>query len=553
MHRHAHLGRKIIAIACASALTLSATACGSDSNKDAGAQGGGDLDAETATPGGSITVGVPAETDGWNPAVARWADAGSYVGTSVLEPLFFFDGDANTQPLLAESATPADDYMSWSIKIRPNISFSDGTTLDAPAVKASLDANLTDPASLSSVVLSPLVNDVEVVDDTTVKVNLKVAWASFITNLASSSGLVMAPAMLAAEDKGASKPIGTGPFVFEAWSRDDEFIAKRNPNYWRKDAAGVQLPYLDGITFKVMTDDATRANALETGDIDMMLATSAEVASRFVDKTDYRVLKDYETEKTFVMLQTEEIVQGEPNPLANIHARRALAYGTDRKAAAALIGSDVGITTSPLTTTSPWGLPEGETNYPDFDEAKARAEIEAYKQDTGASELSFTLVGNNKPEEIRLLQALAAQWSTLGITASLSNIEQTQFLMPLVAGNFQAAIFRNGAWPDPDAMNYFYNSANIGEFISVNFSHLDNPTVDEALNTGRASSDRAVRKEAYDRFVKALNDVAVNIWLYNTPYSLITRADVRGLAPFQQQGIGGYVPKPYWDQVWRKR
>lgn len=547
---------RVLALAVAGTMALTVGACSSKSSNDNQAatadQSGSNLDTETPTPGGSVTMGVPAETEGWNPAKARFADAGSFVATSVLEPLFFFDKSAQAKPYLAESATPNGDNTQWTIKLRPGITFHDGTTMDAASVKKSLDANLTDPTSLSYVVLNPLVKDVQVVDPQTVQVNLKVPWAVFPTNLASSSGMVMAPSMIDSPDAGMNKPIGTGPFVCDSWKRDDTFVAKKNPNYWRKDDKGNQLPYLESVSFKVITDDATRSNALLSSDVDLMITTSADVAKQYEGNTQYRVLKDYGSEKTFVMLQTEGTVDGKPNPFSNIHARRALAYGTDRTAAAAVIGEGIEITTSPMNTDGPWGLPEDQTGYPAFDATKAQAEVDAYKKDTGASELAFTLVGNNKPEEIKLLQGLAAQWAPLGIKATVSNQEQTSFLLPLVQGNFQAAIFRNGAWPDPDAMNYFYNSANIGP-ISVNFSHLRSQRVDDALNKGRVSADPAVRKPAYDDFAKGLNDEAVNIWLYNTPYALVARSEVRGLTAFADQGIAGFVPKPYWDQVWVKR
>jgi peptide/nickel transport system substrate-binding protein len=165
----------------------------------------------------------------------------------------------------------------------------------------------------------------------------------------------------------------------------------KNPTYWRKDDQGRQLPFLDEMEFRPITDDGGKEKALAANDVDLALATSAELASR--SEVDYDVIKDYTSERTFIMLNTATGDGNKGNPFGNVHARRAVAMATDRVTIAELVGEGVQTTSQGYRPESKWGIPESQTNYPAFDVEKAKAEVEAYKKDTGESTLSFTLTG----------------------------------------------------------------------------------------------------------------------------------------------------------------
>ena len=77
----------------------------------------------------------------------------------------------------------------------------------------------------------------------------------------------------------AAQPIGSGPFIVQSYAPRDSLVVTKNPNYWQKDANGVQLPYLDKITFKVIEDSTTTGQALRSGDIDIFSTSSAAVIS----------------------------------------------------------------------------------------------------------------------------------------------------------------------------------------------------------------------------------------------------------------------------------
>src|SRR3954462_14003190 len=123
---------------------------------------------KVAKPGGRLIVAIPAETNGWNPFIDQWTDSGTLVGTSMIEPLAVQDNDGRGQPWLAEKWEPRADFKEWTIGLRPGVFFHDGTPMDAPAVKKSLDASFL--SGLYQVALGPLYDHVEVVDPLTVRV-----------------------------------------------------------------------------------------------------------------------------------------------------------------------------------------------------------------------------------------------------------------------------------------------------------------------------------------------------------------------------------------------
>jgi peptide/nickel transport system substrate-binding protein len=496
------------------------------------------------TEGGSLVIGVAQETSGWNPHVNQWAQWGSVVGSSILEPLAVLDANAVAQPWLATSFTPNATFDVWTLELRDDVTFQDGEPFDAAAVKKNIDD--ASKAPTSGVALAGLFKNVTVVGPHTVKVELNQPWAAFPSSfLAGQSAMMMAPAMLDSADAGQKHPIGTGPFTFDEWKPDATFRAKKNPTYWRKGE-----PHLDRIEFRVLVDPISQANALRANDVNMYFTVSAQSASDLKDS--YKIVKNWTTEPAMLITNTLAEVGGQANPVSNKHARLALAQATDRKALAAVLGDGVTSPTSPFAPNNPWGQPEDQNGYPAFDLDKAKAEVEAYKKETKQPTLTLKLVGTFDAQSNQVLQVLQAQWKAAGIESTIENTESASFIQKVIAGNYQVALFPIYTSPDPDQNWYFWSSttAKGPGTISINFSQFKSPAIDADLAKGRESADPAVRKAAYSDLVKQLNADAVNIWLYWTPYSLIADQRVHGLDAVAVVPFANYQPKTWFGQLW---
>ncbi len=540
----------LVVMATLLAMTVLAAGCGHPTTTRASSGG-------TPRRGGSLVVGIASETDGWNPAYDEWSAEGSLVGSTVLEPLAAQGANNGAVPWLAASWYPNTTFTKWVINLQPHVAFQDGEPFNAAAVVQNLESSTSSP--LTTITLGALFAGEKALGPLQVEVDLTQPWAAFPSSfLQSTTAMMMAPKMLTSSDRGATHPIGTGPFTFSSWQPGSTFSATRNPTYWGGlDAAGHRrsgLPYLDSIQFKILPDETTRAAALQDGNVNVIYSTDAQTAGSLAGSFDE--IKDWTTENVFIITNVAPTTaSGSANPLSNLHARAALAYATDPEAVTKVVGSGLQIASSPWSPSNPWGMPTSQNGYVSFDLAKAKAEVAAYEQQTGQSSLSFTLSGLPGTNLIAVLQLLQAQWKLAGITVKIESLTQAAYINQVIKGDYQASLDLNYGYPDPDQDYQFWTSSTakgVGN-LSVNFSQYSSPQIDKDLTIGRQSGYPKVRQQAYDDLTRQLNAAFTHIWLYRTPYSIITTRTVHGLdGPTGPAHISfaNTDPKTWFAQIW---
>ena len=188
---------------------------------------------------------------------------------SIYESLFERTRTGKYVGYLAESGTSTDN-KTWNIKLRPGIKYSNGEAFDATSVKQNLDigrgAITTYPST--GIGINSNILTVDVVDPLTVRVVLERADNDFLGLMYRAGRYVMrAPAQIANRTTCSTNPIGTGPFMLQSFTPDEQVVVK-NPNYWRKDGKGRQLPYLDKIEFIVVKEASQRAASVRRGTAD---------------------------------------------------------------------------------------------------------------------------------------------------------------------------------------------------------------------------------------------------------------------------------------------
>ena len=257
------------------ALALVVTACASVESGSTQVSGGDDDDADAGAPqyGGRLVYGLEAETtNGWCLPEGQLAIAGIQVARSIYDTLTVPNGDGEFVPFLAEAVTPNSDFTEWTIALRPGITFHDGSPLTAEVVKNNLDAYRGQYPGRTSLLFQFVLANiaaVDVVDPLTVRVTTDRPWSSFPSFLYSSGRLGMiAQAQLDDPESCATDLIGTGPFKLDEWQVNDHLSLERNEDYWRTDADGNQLPYLDELEFRPVIEQQQRINGLKSGEID---------------------------------------------------------------------------------------------------------------------------------------------------------------------------------------------------------------------------------------------------------------------------------------------
>ncbi len=520
-------------------MAMFAAACGSSGDSSApDAPATSVVDEGTPKAGGTLKVGITADQNGYNAASARWDPVGNLVGSTIYDSLMKFDADRKLQPNLAQSVTSNADGTVWTITMRPNVTFQDGTPADAEAVKLNIETRKADP--LAGAALDP-VQEVRVTGPLTTDVVMKQPWFGYDATLAAQGGYLVAPATI--HDTSAdAKPIGTGPFTFKAWNQGTSFEVVRNESYWQSGK-----PYLDGITFTIVPDQTALMAALRAGDVDLVMTDDASSIKTLRSSSDLRSVEDVNAETAYVQMNEAAA------PFDNIHARRALAYATDQQALIDSVGQGIGLPAdSPYTEDSQWRV--ADPKYVTFDMEQAKAELQAYTADTGEAKLSFTLKLSTGGAFPQVAVALQAQWAAVGIDAQIGELEQTTFLTDSFLGNYQASIFRNFGYVNPDS-NYLFWSSTTAKGIgtgSINFTQTKVPAIDEGLDGARGTNDDTQRKAYYDQVQQALNQELPYVWLYHVVWALGARPDVGGLSVPQQLGFGRTDAKPWWTDIWLK-
>jgi ABC-type transport system substrate-binding protein len=388
---------------------------------------------------------------------------GGQIGASgsVLESLTIKNNKGDIVPYLAESVTPSNGNKTWTIKLRSGIKYSDGTPLNAdnlianfrslagigllyksgpapdlPAIAwqqnfdipgfAGLKTMLTGLAKSGPAFLATSADYGKMlagekkafvkIDDLTVQANLVVPRPNFAYNLWSEGRVrMMSTASLASATCGKTTAVGTGPFMIKS-KGIDPFVTElvKNPNYWRKDAAGKQLPYADSVTFKVVQDGGQRVNAMAKGQADVALfgATSGQQLNRIKDTLKGKMslyVGPRETNWAF-HLNTMKA------PFNNLLAREAFAYALDRETFAKIAckgNCEGAIAMAPKG--HPYFSKKGAIT---FDLAKAKAKAKAYKAETGKA-LEFQMPITDSTESTNDANLVCGMMKAAGIGCTL--------------------------------------------------------------------------------------------------------------------------------------
>jgi peptide/nickel transport system substrate-binding protein len=229
-------------------------------------------------PGGTLRRPLTEDADFLDPARTILLTS-SEVMNHIYDRLVYIDADGLPQPWLAESWEVSDDSRTLTFQIREGVMFTDGTPVDAAAIKANFDRHL-DPevASPRLANMGPL-ESAEAPDTTTLVLNFGEPFAP-IYNVLAGLFIYSPTAEETLGDDYGRNPVGSGPFMVTEWEAGTRILLERNPDYvnYRADDSNAGPAYLDAIEFLIIPEVATQTAAFETGELHILGPADEDLA-----------------------------------------------------------------------------------------------------------------------------------------------------------------------------------------------------------------------------------------------------------------------------------
>lgn len=483
-------GNRLAAVALASVLAL--TACGAaperDSEEDLASSFEHSVElADDYDPNGHFNYGLSTLTPGWDPI----ASVSGYDYTSlapVYDRLVYNAPDGTLEPMLATGWISEDDDTSLVLELREGVTFSDGTPFNAEAVKINLDRAQGESSRISTEIAQ--LTAVEVVDEYTVKLRTETGAGALLGALSQRPGMMASPQAIAAGNL-ATTPVGAGAYTVTAFVSGDSVDYVKREGYWDPDAQRVAT-----MTVKLITDDQTRLNALQSGELDGSIVRPVQAIS--ADDSGMKVISRPSVIFLYLLINSAK------EPFNDPLVREALNYAVDRVD----IGEglfeglcDPQIQPWPSTSIA-WSeeIGDGLDIWPHDPEKAKELLAEAGYPDGG---ITMPTVTTNVTFVMQLSEILQAQLAEVGITMTIEPVPTPQVVelfsvVKSVAANVNP--YSGSSDPHGIASRHFLEGSvyDVGEPVD--------PSIIELATEASTPLDPAERTPIYHEMMQAMID-----------------------------------------------
>ncbi|WP_257349943.1 glutathione ABC transporter substrate-binding protein [Pseudalkalibacillus decolorationis] len=479
--------------------------------------GGGEKEAnegsqDTGNAGGTLKIAIQADATNLDPHFITNIPSANIIYQKVYETLVAFNKDMEIVPKLAKEWKQIDE-TTWQFKLNEGITFHDGTPFNAEAVKATFD-RLLDPATESPQrdKLS-MIEEVKVIDDTTVQLLLDEPYAPLLSILASNEGSILSPKVITEDPESlAGNPVGTGPFVFESWNSGQDITLVKNEDYWGK------KPKIDKVVFEVIPEAATRLAMIETGEAHITDQVPVSEIER-INKSD--TLNMYRTDG----LAVEYIgFNTQKTPLDNVELRKAISHAIEREAIIKGIYNNVGTLANSAMSPKVFGYSENIEPY-EYNINKAKDLMKEAGFEDG---VSLTLITSDRKERVSMAEVIKSQLKGIGVDIEIQVLEYGAYISAVDSGDHDMFI---GGWG---------NATGDGDYNQYNLFHSDshgspgnhfyytNKKVDQIIEAARRETSPDKRKELYEKAMQIEMEEAVYIPIRNYEHLAVYNNNVDG-------------------------
>ena len=449
----------------------------------------------------TLRFGLAEDPDILDPTLAR-TFVGRIVFAALCDKLFDIDENLNIVPQLASSYQWSADSKALTIKLRQGVTFHDGEKLDAAAVKFNIERHKTMAGSNRRGELAP-VTSVDVVDPSTVRLNLSAPFSPLLAALADRAGMMVSPkAAQAAGDKFGANPVCSGPFKFVERVAQDRIVLERYANYWNKAEV-----HLEKIIYLPIVDATVRLANLKSGQLDFIERLAASDVPQLKSDSRFKISRITEIGYQGITINIGKSDLAQKNPLGkDARVREAFELSLDRDGIVQVaMDGEADVGNQWVAPTNPFyakNLP-----VPKRDVAKAKALLQA----AGVPNPSFTLMTPTTSDVQRIAQVVQAMAKEAGFDVKIQSTEFSTSLDMADKGNYEAYVLAWSGRADPDGNIFSFEACK----QPLNYAGYCKPEVDELLTKARTTLDAAERKKIYAQAAEILLKDRPDIYLFH--------------------------------------
>lgn len=488
----------------------------------------------------SVTWNLPYEPASLDPIKSQvFADAP--VESNMCESLLKVEPDLSVGPGLAESFSQT-GATSWTYKLRPGVTFWDGSPMTAKDVVASLKRNIDPNAGSYWSLEYQNVKSIEATGPDEVTVTTSKPDVLINMTMSTSGGAISKASALAAAgaDYGNSKTglMCTGPFKFTSWQPGNSITLTRNDNYWNK----AEMPKVGQLTYKFVSDANTISSSLISGELDGMYEVPAAAIPQLQNATNGKLYLGPST-ASLDLIPTER--QG---PMRDPKIRQALYWALDRSAVAT--GVYYGAATPALSFVNP-GVGYGKTQYQQYFDSRppAKVDLDKAKQlvtEAGNPTTPIQIATSPDPSLVTVANAIAAAGQSIGLdvkVVTLTPAEADQlYFDPKLRETYDG--FLNVQWtPVTEPLEEL---AFVTKGAFTNYGLYDNPTFEKAYSDALGVVDPDARADAVIKALTILDNDLPWVPIVSLPVPTFLSSKLTGIPTswaflYGQwaQGLGG--------------
>ncbi|HEU4599448.1 MAG TPA: ABC transporter substrate-binding protein [Solirubrobacterales bacterium] len=416
-------------------------------------------------------------------------------------------GEAEVVPGLADRWEVSSDGKTYTFHLRPGVKFSDGTPVTAEDVQFSLE-NFGDPeVNALLAVLATGYEKTEVVDPSTVRVQLSEPIAAFLYNIAVFPAFIVPKDDVEREGDAFWKhPVGAGPFRLEEFAQGSHVTLERNPYYWEEGK-----PYLDSVRFDFALESNSRILALRNG--------QAQIADG-IPYTQVGALQstpDLAVQQVPVPANLWMSINHEVPELADVNVRKAMQYALDRDQMNEQIVHGVGTNPNSILPEFEIDAPPSEVKPYEYDLAKAKEFMAKSKYPNGFSTTLIYPAGYEYYKQLTLL--IQQEFAAIGIKLKLVELDQAANTERFYAGDYELSFPYNlgsSDVPVPDEYAGFY--ALPASETDGFFSFWSDPKMEKQVQKFLTTPDEGERTEQWAAIQAEFMDQTPILNILDVPY-----------------------------------